>query len=325
MNEARLHKGIWLFAPAEPFARDYDQGSKAIANMCDHLARGGFDLINLCVKMKDGYLSYATRIGIVNPVFAGWDPLEVFCLEAQKHNIKIHPWFCIHAEGEGSALLRGNTSVHKITKDGPTGAVCMMRDEAQDYEFSLYKEVMERYAIAGVHLDYIRTGAGMCVCDYCTNWVRRELGKVPSDIALNEGVEEFNLWCEWRTANITRFVKRIHDEAGRRNLRVSAAVLKDYPACIISNGQDWVEWAEKRIVDYLFPMNYSTRTAFVIKNARIHQAVVGDQCEVWQGLGTWRTIEQAQAMKQLGFKGVVFFQSKDKPLTDADLKALATM
>ena len=323
MSVSNLRKGIWLFTQAEQLA----QGPGAIRTMCERLAMGEFELINVCVKVKDGFLSYATKVGIVNPTFADWDPLEVFCEEAGKHGIKVYPCFCVFHEGdEGSKLLQQHGELRKILNGRPDGsAACAMRDEVQDYEFSLYREVMEQYDIAGVHLDYIRTGAGMCECNYCKDWVKKATGRDSADIAINHADEGFLKWCEWRTQNIAKFVERVHREAEARGLEVSAACIRGYPESIIDNGQDWVDWAEKGIIDYVFPMNYSVSTAFMLKRARIHMSMISDLCELWEGLGTWHTIEQAKAVKELGVKGVVFFQSKNKPLTDSDLKKLASL
>ena len=319
MSVSKIRKGLWMFVE-QAFA----QGPDSVKNLCERLARGAFELVIPCVKVKDGYLDYATRIGIVNPIFAKWDPLEVLCEEAGKRNIKVHPWFCIFHEGEGSKLLQRNKNLSAFRKEG-TGEktwVCAMRDEVQDYEFSLYEEVMEQYDVAGVHLDYIRTGM-MCVCEHCSKCFTQQFGGDIREAVHNS--EEYIKWYRWRAGNITKFVERVHKEAKKRELEVSAAVLWGYPGCIIDNGQDWGTWAEKRIVDYVIPMNYSADTPFVVSYARNHMATVAGHCELWEGLGTWHLIAQIKALKELGITGVSIFQSANKPITDKDLELLARL
>jgi uncharacterized lipoprotein YddW (UPF0748 family) len=325
MARSRLRKGIWLFAAGE-----FGEGRPSVRRWVERLAKGGFDLLLVCVKLPDGYLDYHTSVGLVRPLFAEKeDLLEVLCSEAHKHGLRIHPWYCVFRGGEGSSLLRRRKDLRALNREqnvdwsheGTVG--CTNRPEVQDYEFSLLREALDRYPVDGVHLDYIRTGATTCFCSYCQDWFRKETGGNLLKLPLNRGNEDYTRWCEWRAGNITKFVKRVHDEAHRKNKVVSAAVLSDYPYHIFTNGQDWGEWVRKRIIDYVIPMNYSPSTSLVEKYAEIHAAVVRKDAHLWEGLGTWHTREQTRAIQELGIEGAVFFQSKDKPLTDADLKWLA--
>jgi len=318
MSTSKFHKGVWLFVES-----DFKEGPAAVKRCVERLARAGIELMIPCVKVKDGYLDYATKIGLVNPLFAKWDPLEMICREARKKNIQVHPWFCVFHEGEGSKLLRQNKNLRAFIwengKDAGTWA-CAMRDEVQDYEFSLYQEVMKQYDVAGVHLDYIRSGC-KCVCPYCRQWFRKNIGGDIRKVSINYGNDDFWQWTNWRSANITRFVRRIYREAHQRKKEVSAAVMWHYPACIVDNAQDWGTWAAEGIVDYLFPMNYSSGTRFMEQATRNHIAAVGKKCALWEGLGTWRLMEQMKAVRKMGVHGAVIFQYN--ALTDEHIRQMA--
>lgn len=323
MTISKFHKGVWLFLGSAGWKNIMDP--VAIKKAVQRMAKANFELMIPCVKVLDGYLDYATKAGLVNPVFSKWDPLETICREASKKDIKVHPWFCVFQEGEGSKLLQKNKSLRALSHIDGTPAktwACAMHDEVQDYEFSLYQEVMKQYDIAGVHLDYIRTGV-MCVCDYCRKWFKRQTGGDIRKTRHSYDNEDFIQWYEWRAGNVTKFVRRIHTEAKKRQLEVSAAVFWYYPGCVIDNGQDWGEWSAKGIVDYIIPMNYSASTSFVVTNTKIHAAIVGKHAQLWEGIGTWRALEQMKAIRKVGAQGAVVFTLPK--LTDRDLKSLASL
>lgn len=71
----------------------------------ERLNTAGFELIIPCVKNPPGYVDFRTEVAIVNPSYPGWDPLRVLAESADEHGMKVHPWFCIFPEGEGSKLL----------------------------------------------------------------------------------------------------------------------------------------------------------------------------------------------------------------------------
>ena len=134
-----------------------DFGSKdEIEAHVDRLANAGFDILIPCVKNPPGAVDFLTEVADVNPVYPEWDPLRVLIDACQGKGIKVHAWFCVFKEGEGSRLLRSNPDFAAQVPDENWACAC--REEVQNYEYDLYRSVAELYSPDGLHLDYIRTG-----------------------------------------------------------------------------------------------------------------------------------------------------------------------
>ena len=95
-------------------------------------------------------------------------------------------------------------------------------------------------------------------------------------------------------------------------------------------GQDWVDWAERGLVDFLFPMTYTNSTRDCRMRTRSHRALVGPDFPMWEGLGkrssaseltTPVLVDQIEAVLEEGAQGFVIFHYP--ALTDEDLAAIA--
>lgn len=334
-----FHKAVW----SSPTA-DYADGPDAVGPMVDRLAQAGFDLMIPVVKGGDGYVSYHSKIAKIRPSFADWDPLAVLVQKAKTAGIKVHPWMCVFRENEHSTLIQKDRSLGMVTREGQlTPWACPAAEEVRAFELSLYEEVMDRYAVDGVHMDYIRYDSeDVCFCPRCRSGFKAETGVDP--IGIGKG-SEFNVfgergrnrkhpawaeWIEWRAGWITQFVEELSRSTKARGKELSAAVLMDYPECIVYQGQDWGDWGERGLVDFMMPMTYTNSTLMVRKRTRNHVAQVKGGCAVWEGLGkgssrstlsTEALVEQTRAALEEGAEGMVVFSHS--ALTDEDLEALA--
>ncbi len=299
-----------------------DFGSEGeIQDHVDRLAEGGFDILIPCVKNPPGAVDFRTDLANVNPSYPDWDPLGVLVDACRESGLDIHPWFCVFPEGQESRLLEEHPEFEaKI--DGNRRWACACRPEVQNYVFNLYKDLSENYDPSGLHLDYIRTG-GICRCDYC----RDQMEQKGVDI---ESVEfrdpESEKWVNWRSSRITDFVRRMRKYTSSRNMELSAAVFADYPRSVRSQGQDWVQWADLGLVDYLFPMNYTNSLLACVSRTICHNAIIGKRVPLWEGLGKYSSAsqltrealgEQIKGVLDAGADGVVLFHYG--ALTDEDI------
>jgi uncharacterized lipoprotein YddW (UPF0748 family) len=138
---------------------------------------------------------------------------------------------------------------------------------------------------------------------------------------------DLEVWAKWRTSKITEFVERIHGLTKKEGLELSAAVFAGYPDCIYIQGQDWVNWAELGIVDYLFPMNYATSYRYVVTRTISHLALVAGRAQTWEGLPRVTEPSKPQILPELirgvrdaGAQGAVIFHYPF--LTDEDLREI---
>jgi len=288
-------------------------GRDEIERHAQRLADAGYDTLIPCVKNPPGSVDFLTDLADVNPAYPGWDPLKILIESCQAKGVKVHPWFCVFTEGEQSKLLREQPGLRASIEGNVSRTwACACRDDVQDYAFSLYRDLALRYRPDGLHLDYIRTG-GPCRCEFCTEQMK---GKGVDITAVDFKDPASELWTEWRASRITGFVKRLHQFTSDRRMELSAAVFAGYPDSIRGQGQDWLQWAELGIVDYIFPMNYTNSLRVARTRTISHVALIGGRTPVWEGLGkassasqlsTEALRDQVKGVIAAGAGGVVLF------------------
>jgi len=324
---SNIRKAVW----SHP-ARDFAAGADSVKAMVGRLAGAGFDLIIPCVKNTTGLASYRSEHAHVEPVFQDWDPLEALAAEAKQAGIDVHPWLCVFPEGKRSALVEKRPELQAISRSGdPLPWACPARDENQEYELALYREIIDRYDVSGVHLDYIRHNSGdMCFCQRCREAFKAATDRDPADLRPKD--REWVPWIEGRCRHITRFVRALREVGGKAGREVSAAVFTDYPQCLHGVGQDWEAWAKEGLVDYIFPMTYTNSAALARKQTRNHVAILAGACPLWEGLGkgssastltTEMLMDQVRAVTEEGAQGIVIFHYA--AIEDPDLEALAKL
>lgn len=144
----------------------------------------------------------------------------------------------------------------------------------QDHVASLYREVVERYDVDGVHLDYIRyeclqvTDDGSCSSS----------ADAGSDATPNQNPTTMARYREHGDGTLGDFMRAQTEDLVRRiylevadvdpSVVVSAAVIaqSDGPGgdrdafrqsrAFWNKGQDWASWTEEGIVDHVYPMAY---------------------------------------------------------------------
>ncbi len=284
----------------------------------ERLAEASIDILIPIVKGTHGTVDFLTSLAEVNQKYPDWDPLKVLIEACQKRGIKVHAWFCVFVEGEHSRLRREHP---EFMAEGSKRWACAMRPEVQDYEFELHKSCALRYRPDGLHLDYIRTDTkAACRCEFC----KGEMKKQGIDIEKVKRAEP--TWTEWRASRIMEFVRRVRKFTKKEKMELSAAVSTDHVYARVIRAQDWANWLEEELVDYLFPMNYTTKVSEFTRWTKSHVALVRGRVPVWEGIGQWRLsstealAKHARAAHDAGAQGVVIFNYGT--MMDDDFKAL---
>jgi uncharacterized lipoprotein YddW (UPF0748 family) len=318
-----MKAGIWMHV-----LQDVGTNPFHIQESLKKLKDANFSLIIPCVKNVDGLLDYHSKVGKVRDIFEKWDPLRAVCETAEKLDMKVHPWLCVFTERENSAIVKSNPGLKAVDRDGQISDMwmCAMRQEVQDYEYSLYEEIMENYPVDGVHLDYIRAGL-ICHCGYCRSVIKEKTGMDIKDISARENGEEYEAWMNWRESRITDFVTRVSKKAKELGKEVSAAVF-NYPSSIEFEGQNWKDWADKKLVDYLMPMTYTDNLIMLREYTRIHQSITGNNVSLWEGIGRRSSMShlshqqlenQLRSLQEMNVEGVVVFSYKGLEENDFEI------
>lgn len=334
---AKFHKAVWG-------GPDYSDEPDGVARAVDRLAHAGFELIIPFMECGDASVKYHSKIAHIDSTFRDWNPLAVLAEEAKKAGLKVHPCLDPFRGGQHSPIRDGG--LYERNRDGELLPwLCPAREEGQKLKLDLYRELIDRYPIAGVHMDRIRYHSeNECFCERCRSTFKAEAGIDSLEIGKSS---EFNVlreraqnrkhpawakWIEWRAGWITKFVEELSELTRSRNKELSAAVFMEYPECVVYEGQDWGDWGERGLVDYVFPMTYTNSTLMVKRRTRNHVAQIKGGCPIWEGLGkkssrstlsTEALIEQARAAMEEEAQGIVIFAYS--ALTDEDLVAFSRL
>jgi uncharacterized lipoprotein YddW (UPF0748 family) len=145
---------------------------------------------------------------------------------------------------------------------------------ARDHTTAVIAEIVERYPVDGIHLDYIRYPNNRF--DYSddqrTAFALR-YGVDPFDFLSGEGFpggrDPDALWrkspgarafldsvfTEWRSSQVDSLVRSVRSAIG--DVALSAAVVPDAERARVEKGQNWVKWVQDGLVDFVVPMAYT--------------------------------------------------------------------
>ncbi len=192
----------------------------------------------------------------VNVVTGWWGPLEP---TNQEHLYYTHPeWFWYDQYGARQAMTeRFYVSLNP----------CL--PEVREHIVKTVTEIAQNYEIAGVHLDYIRfpneapaIPAGTDI-DYPRDARTLELyaadtGKAPDD--------DHAAWDAWRTHSITTLLRELCASIRAADSRiVMSAAVGSIPERALEHFQDPRAWIDEGLLDYVFPMNYTSNEAAYVE------------------------------------------------------------
>jgi uncharacterized lipoprotein YddW (UPF0748 family) len=194
----------------------------------------------------------------------GYDPLAVFISEGRKRGIAIHAWInpyrvATNASSEMCSRCVAHTLSGCVRHVGRQLWLDPGCPEVQDYVVSIVRDLVRRYAIAGVHLD-----------DYFYPYPDTYSGSFPD-------VQTYARYMargghlslgDWRRSNVNTMVRRLADVVHSR----PGAVFGISPFGIYTKGEpadvragldqlnelysDPVKWIQAGWVDYLAPQLY---------------------------------------------------------------------
>ncbi|RKY89878.1 hypothetical protein DRQ09_00420, partial [candidate division KSB1 bacterium] len=173
-QEYKKTKGLWI-------TREHLKDKGKIAELVDSANRAGFNTIFVQVRGRgDAFYnsSFVPRAEVLQGT-PDFDPLEYIIRIAKIYKLKIHAWFNIFylwssdnlpddknhliniysdwACRDYNGISMINFKQKKLRKKGIEGIFLSPDNkEVQDYIISVLKEVIEKYRIDGIHLDYIR-------------------------------------------------------------------------------------------------------------------------------------------------------------------------
>lgn len=239
-----------------------------------------------------------------------------------RYGLEFHVWMVNNYLGSGTPedfleklRAEGRLQKDKDGKELPWLCPSDPRNRAMEREALL--EVVRRYPVDGVHLDYIRyPGASACYCDGCRERFQRDTGiKVkdwPEEVISGPYFADFQ---RWRREQVTKLVEEISREVRRirPDVKISAAVFPDWRSARFQVGQDWKLWVERGYLDFVCPMDYTTDPEKFGEWVRMQSVWTEGRIPLYPGIGAYRmtdggeVLHQVALARELGADGFVIF------------------
>jgi uncharacterized lipoprotein YddW (UPF0748 family) len=174
------------------------------------------------------------------------------------------------------------------------------------------KEIVTRYAVDGIHLDYIRQPTIAVGFDPTTRAkFALEQGIDPQRIAWAKPEQRAALdstWAAFQRAQVTATVQEVRDsvERVRPGLVISAAVLADTLSARNVHAQAWTEWVRSGLLDRAYAMCYAPTVQSVLDQMVGYATEFGQEGRVVPGIAVYNTSPALAAAKILGARALGF-------------------
>jgi len=301
-----------------------------------------------------------------------FDPLAVTIEAAHRAGLQVHAWINVDLVAGGTTLPRSRehivsrhpdwlmvprelamteleTDVHspaylgqlmRWTRAAGTRVeglyLSPIPPDAQAYTASVVHELVARYPLDGVHLDYARYPDD--AFDYSRSALAafRANRLAATSVADRQRLDQHATsdpliwtktfpqgWIAFRRERLTALVSRIvlDARATRPGLIVSAAVSPRAEEARVERLQDWALWASSGTLDVVCPMAYATDLPSFTAQVTSARASAG-RVPVWAGIGAYLlpvadASEHVRAARKAGAVGLLVFSYDSLMTSDA--------
>jgi uncharacterized lipoprotein YddW (UPF0748 family) len=240
-------RAVWV---SETTQLDWDRATAA-------LQRAGFN--TMYVNLASGGAAFHPRSAVL-PSVTGKDDVARGIQLAHQRGLAVHgkviATFMFKTPAEFQRKLLQADRVMR----GPDGKpvlqagyawLCPSQPANRDLVVAAVREMLDRYPLDGVQLDYIRfCEQPSCYCAQCRQAYAKATGRKTLDGPA---------FSQWKQQVINDWMRAIATAArkARPKLVLSAAVFPELDRAREEKAQDWRHWLEAGDVDYVCPMIYS--------------------------------------------------------------------
>jgi len=224
-----------------------------------------------------------------------FDCYGAICDAARKADIATHAWYVVFHEGAENPvpIIKEHPEYLIVNRDGksnveqPTWSsvdpkcstywVCPTAKGYRDYLKEMMQDVIDRYNVDGIHLDYIRypeevDARKYCYCDRCKALFKENYGYT---LPANDVIKN-RYWVTQMCNNVTNAVIDFADFAHEHNKQISAYVFTDYTTAVEAVYQNW-PWFS-RYLDFVIPTSYEASPSYIHEMAKRSKAVLNKDC-----------------------------------------------
>ncbi|MDP6539237.1 MAG: family 10 glycosylhydrolase [Planctomycetota bacterium] len=252
-----------------------------VERIVEHCADAGFDTLlfqvrgNATAFYRSSLEPWAEQLGWADP---GFDPMATAIAAARRRGVALHAWVNVVPAWWGPDPPTDRAHVVHTHPEwlwfdaqgrrqafSPRFYVSLnpCLPEVREYLVAVLAELLEEYAVDGLHLDYIRfpnePPAQRPDQDFPRDVRTLALYREATGLAPDE---DPGAWDGWRAEQVTELVRAIAGarDRVRPDAELSAAVGAEAEAAL-SHHQDWRRWIAEGLLERVFPMNYTADPA----------------------------------------------------------------
>lgn len=251
---------------------DEEQQKRELVRMLDELKAIGTNTVFLQVRGR-GRLIYPSKVEPMSTDFVpansgyqlSYDPLAFAIEECYKRGIALHAWLVVTPIGNNRNVQDmpswSYPKQHRSDVVNYKGHWYMdpSKPATSKHMRDIVRELLDNYAVAGVHLDYIRYP---------------DRAKDFPDKSRFDSRGGRQTLEDWRRENINKIVFEIHEEVKRHSIftMLSASVLGTYDNVLGLRQSGWtafnevwqdpVAWSKSGTIDFVVPMMYQRGDRF---------------------------------------------------------------
>jgi uncharacterized lipoprotein YddW (UPF0748 family) len=313
------HRAFWCHSASGVAGMTWDQAINILAD-------NGFTAV-LPNMMWAGAAFYKSDVlPVAAAVKQQGDQIELCLAACKKYGIECHVWKVNYNMGwatdkEFIAGMKADGRT-QVNYDGSSNDrwLCPSHPENRKLEIESMLEVARKYDVHGLHFDYIRyPGNEGCFCKGCRlrfeKTIEKKIRKWPADVRSDDSLQE--QWLDFRRRQITEVVAAVAQRAKkiRSDIKISAAVFRNWPVDRNAVGQDWKLWCDRGYLDFVCPMDYTDSSSHFQRMVKQQLEWAGKvPCFPGIGLSVWsdpsdicKLIEQINVTRKLGTGGFTIF------------------
>ncbi len=353
-------RGLWVL-------RTSLTSPASIATLVRTASQQGFNTLLVQVRGRgDAYYASAfePRAADLSHQPSSFDPLATVLADAHPAGLRVHAWVCLDLVSSAVDLPTAPEhliyrhpewlmvprpiaqEVAKLDPKNPSYVGKIARwtrgeldlveglyaspvtPDAEAYTRRVVTDLVTRYDVDGVHLDYARYPSPkfdysrFAIAEFRNDMRPRLTPAIRQELDAAEATDLFAYpdrypaeWKAFRRDRLTALVAGIRQavRAARPGIMMTSAVAPDPQDAFDERLQDWRGWVANHLVDAVAPMAYTQQAArFAEQIAAARDAAAAGGAAVWAGIGAYRlspeqTIDDIQVARKLGASGIVLF------------------
>jgi uncharacterized lipoprotein YddW (UPF0748 family) len=259
------------------------------------MKKAGFDAVYV-ETFYHGFTLHPNKYVPVRPEMAGRDMLRFYLDECHRRGLEYHAWIevfywevdtTLYPQFPKTPLFEKHPEWMTLLRDGRhTGHVEQAHlfaepahPQVQRFLVGFLKDMLRRYEIDGLNLDYIRYPAGNIdsgYSEYARKKYKRLAGIAPIDIPVAPANPQWIEWVEFREAQVVQLVDKIlrMKEKVKPEIVLSAAIFQEYYNSRYQGHhlQDWKSMLRDGSLDAICPMAYGGSPPGQRKTGGRHEA-----------------------------------------------------